>query len=362
MRFKTHINIPAFSSGLKVFFALVMGLSLWIGEDSHAQTVIDANDRGWYNASGTHNPNNNNTFTGDYRSSNYRSYFRFSIPAGITCVASAVLELELENYYGDGSAHSANIFDVDPANVPLLDTSNGSGNGVAIYTDLGTGLAYGSQGGLTSADVGSILNFTLPAGALTNIAAASGSDFAVGTMTITGGGASLSALRYSAGNANRTHRLTFTECPPLPILGAVKTVEVFDPDAEGLYALPGNDVIYTITVTNSGPGVVDTDTMFLVDKIPDNTVFYNGDIDGAGPEINPVAFDGPSSGLTFDYAMDIAYSDLPDVPADFASCLYSPPTIGYDVNIKYICINPKDSFTTGTPDPEFSVSFRVRID
>lgn len=335
---------------------------MWLStaNDAFAQTVINANDRGWYNNSGVHNPANNNTFTGAYNGATYRSYFRFTIPAGITCLTTATLELELENYYGDGSSHTANIFDVTPANVALLDTLNGSGSGAAIHTDLGTGTSYGTQAGLTSANVGSILNFSLPAAALTDIVAASGSDFAVGNMTTPGGGGVLQALRYSASNEARVHRLTITECPPMPELNASKTVSIYDPGAVGLYALPGNDVIYTITVTNTGPGTVDADTMFLADKIPTDTIFYNDDIDDAGPETDPVSFQETGSGLTFNYATDIAYSDLAAAPADFTSCTYSPAG-GYDPNIQYICINPKGTFAAGAPPPEFSVSFRVQI-
>jgi len=325
---------------------------------ANAQIVINANDRGWYNVAGTHNPGNNNTYTG-FLSQNYHSYFRFSIPAGITCLSNAVLELELENHYG-GAQHTAHLHDVTSANVPLLDTQNGSGNGVVIHTDLGSGVSYGTQAGITSADVGTIFSYTLPAAALTNIAAASGSDFAVGSRTTSTSTASFWGLRYSAGSEPRVHRLTITECPSLPDIKAKKSVTVFDPGALGLYALPGNDAIYTITVVNTGAGSVDNDTMVLIDKIPDETIFYNGDIDDGGPETDPVSFQDASSGLTFNYVTDVAYSDLAATPANFAACTYVP-SVGYDPNVEHICLNPKGIMGTGSPPPQFSVSLRVNI-
>ncbi len=324
-----------------------------------AQIVINANDRGWYNTAGTHNPGNNNSYTG-FLSQNYHSYFRFTIPAGISCISNAVLELELENYYGDGVPHTATLYDVPAANVPLLDTQNGSGSGAAIHVDLGSGTIYGTQGGLTSADVGSILNFTLPAAALANIASASGNDFAIGSRTTSNSGASFWGLRYSAGSEPRIHRLTITECPDLPDLKAEKSVSVFDPGATGLYALPGNDAIYTITVTNEGTGNVDNNTMILIDKIPDETIFYNGDIDDAGPETDPVSFQDSGSGLTFTYNTDVAYSDLVATPANFTDCNYTP-VLGYDPNVTHICVNPKGIMGSGSPPPTFDVSFRVKI-
>lgn len=345
---------------LHIIFSICFGaIFLFSAHVASAQTVINANDRGWYNAGGTHNPGNNNSYTG-FLSQDYHSYFRFTIPAGIGCVSTAILELELENYYGDGVPHTATLYDVNAVNVPLLDTQNGSGSGAAIHIDLGSGNVYGSQGGLTSADVGSILSFTLPASALADISAAAGNDFAIGTKTTSASGATFWGLRYSAGSEPRVHRLTLTACPALPDLKAKKSVNVFDPGAIGLYALPGNDAIYTIQVSNDGAGSVDNDTMTLIDKIPDETIFYNADIDDGGPETHPVSFQESGSGLTFTYAADVAYSDLATTPSSFAACTYTP-AVGYDPNVTHICLNPKGIMGAGSPSPEFSVNFRVKI-
>ena len=339
---------------------VLLGLFFALPSPVSAQTVINANDRGWYNNGGTHNPGNNNTFTGQFNGTTYRSYFRFTIPAGITCLATATLEIEIENYYGGGAAHTANFYDVNAVNVPLLDTVNGSGSGAAIHIDLGTGTLYGSQGGLTSADIGSVLTFTLPAAALTDIIGASGSDFAVGSNTAPGGGGALRALRYSGGSEARVHRLTLTECPDF---AAAKTMAVHDPGALGLYAIPGNDVVYTISVTNNGNGTSDVDTFELIDAFPGDLSFYNGDIDDAGPETNPVAFVDAASGLTFTYGADVKFSDAVVKPVNFAACsLTTALSAGYNSHVTFICLNPKGVFGAGDPDPAMSLSFRARID
>ena len=149
-------------------------------------------------------------------------------------------------------------------------------------------------------------------------------------------------------------------CASNAVLNATKTVSVWDPGAAGLYALPGNDVIYTISATNSGDGPADTDSIVMIDPIPADVEFYNGDIDDGGPETDPVSFTQTGAGLTFTYATDVAYSNAATNPADFASCTYSPAA-GYDPNVTYICVNPKGSMAAGDPDPTFAISFRVRI-
>ena len=148
--------------------------------------------------------------------------------------------------------------------------------------------------------------------------------------------------------------------PALAELAVTKSVSVWDPGAAGLYALPGNDVAYTISATNSGNRSADANSIFLIDPISSDVEFYHGDIDDGGPETDPVSFTQTSAGLTFTYATDVAYSNAVTNPADFASCTYSPAA-GYDPNVTYICVNPKGSMAAGDPDPTFAISFRVRI-
>ena len=155
------------------------------------------------------------------------------------------------------------------------------------------------------------------------------------------------------------HALTLTGAASLT---GAKTTNVYDPAADGLYAIPGNDVIYTITVTNAGTGPADNDSIELIDAMPAEVEFYNGDIDDAGPETDPVAFTETSSGLTLTYGTDVAFSDAILKPADFASCtLTTALSAGYNSHVTYICFNPKGAFAAGDPDPEFTVSFRARI-
>ena len=143
-------------------------------------------------------------------------------------------------------------------------------------------------------------------------------------------------------------------------VSAEKSVEVWDPASAGLYAIPGNDVIYTIAVTHESGPSLDSETVFLADSLPPDVMFYNGDIDDAGPETHPVKFVDNGSGLTFDYPADVGYFNGAAQPSDMAGCNYAPSP-GYDPNVTFICIQPSGIFQSGTPDPSFSVSFRTRI-
>lgn len=181
------------------------------------------------------------------------------------------------------------------------------------------------------------------------------SDFngeaALGTWTY-----SICDVYTPADNGNALELSLIFDVPPN--LDASKTNAVYPP---AQYALPGADMIYTIAVSNTGLGSVDTDTVFLVDSLPAEVTFYNGDMDdGGGLTTDPVAFAQTGSGLTLTYASDVAYSNAVAKPASFAACTYTPAA-GYDANVRHICFNPKGEFLAGSPDPEFTLSFRVRI-
>lgn len=143
-------------------------------------------------------------------------------------------------------------------------------------------------------------------------------------------------------------------------LSASKSAAVYDPQGLGLYMIPGNDVIYTITFTNTGDGPADNDSVVVIDAMPSEIEFYNGDIDGPGPETNPVSGTDHGSGLVLNYASDVRYSNAATAPASFAACTYTP-TAGYDPNVTYICLNPSGSMAAGSPNPSFDLKFRARI-
>ena len=121
---------------------------------------------------------------------------------------------------------------------------------------------------------------------------------------------------------------------------------------ERLLVVPGNDVIYTITVGNSGSGPADDDSVVIFDALPAELEFFNGDTDGpTGPESGAIAFVDSGSGLSFDIGDDAGFSDQAVAPSDFSACVYDP-SVGYD---------PTGSFDFSPAPVSFSIQFRGRI-
>ena len=216
-----------------------------------------------------------------------------------------------------------------------------SADGVT-YTSLGTTGQGGSVYGAFSSNIMRYDDFTVPAG---------GARF-------------LQVLQQNQG-VRADGVIYGTQCQPggtpaAPIITASKAIETYDPTNIGLYSIPGNDVIYTISVENTGNLNVDDGSMLLIDILPAELSFYNADInDGFGPETDPVIFTDNGSGLTFTYPADVGFSQSTTAPTDFAACNYTPVPNSYDPLTSYICFNPKGEML---PNSDWAVSFRMRIE
>ena len=138
------------------------------------------------------------------------------------------------------------------------------------------------------------------------------------------------------------------------------TQETYDIIGRGAFDLPGNDQLVSVKVTNSTGLATTQDSIELVVGVPANSAFYFGDIDDAGPETDPVIFEGANaSGVTFTYPADVRFSDSLTKPA-YSECAYTPEA-GYDPAVRFICINPKGILPAGDPNPSFDIQFRQSI-
>jgi len=170
-----------------------------------------------------------------------------------------------------------------------------------------------------------------------------------------------------AGDTSRTHTTEnvgywIFEDNQTPKLESGKSVAVSSESAS-TYAIPGSDVIYTIKTSNGGSGPVDADSIFIVDSLPAEVVFYNGDIDGTGPATDPVILQDGGSGLALNYASDVRFSNLTAPPTNFATCNIYSPTSGYDPNVRHICIRPTGAMNEGTiTSSGFAIQFRARVE
>ncbi|WP_371397830.1 hypothetical protein [Fretibacter rubidus] len=140
-------------------------------------------------------------------------------------------------------------------------------------------------------------------------------------------------------------------------LEANKTVAMYNPSG-GIadYAIPGNEVVYTIAVENTGLIAVDSNSIFLTDRLPPEVEFYNG----TGGGVGAVTFSTTAPGLSFNAATDLTFSDQTAQPVDVSDCSYSAST-GHDANIKHVCFSPQGVLPPGDPNPSFSVQFRTRV-
>ncbi len=135
-----------------------------------------------------------------------------------------------------------------------------------------------------------------------------------------------------------------------PTMTADKDVALFSGNASA-YAVPGSDVVYSITVENTGSGPVDSNTIILIDAMPPEVSFLAGS----------VTFIDNDSGLTFDPAIDVAFSKDPTAPATFGACTDSPAGT-YDPDITFICLAPKGIMSEGTITPSsFTIEFQVAV-
>lgn len=158
-----------------------------------------------------------------------------------------------------------------------------------------------------------------------------------------------------------TCTLTNTPKPAAVSLIVTKTSAVVSDPVNGTVnpkAIPGAVVRYTISVTNTGRGVVDPATLVMTDPLPAGVTFY--------AVLPTVTFtDGtPVSGLSFSNA-NVTYSSQTGGGAPFTATL-APDVNGYDANIKGLRIAPGTATqslagATAAGQPGFSVSFLARV-
>jgi len=129
--------------------------------------------------------------------------------------------------------------------------------------------------------------------------------------------------------------------------------------------IPGAVVEYQVITSNSG-GAADADSIVVTDAIPANTSFRVADIGASGS--GPVAFvDGATpSGLTYTFTSLAATTDDVEFSADGGVTWTYVPTAaadGCDAGVTHVRMNPKGTFVpdTATPDPSFTLSFRICV-
>jgi uncharacterized repeat protein (TIGR01451 family) len=149
---------------------------------------------------------------------------------------------------------------------------------------------------------------------------------------------------------------------PPPQLRVQKISEVLsDPFNGSVNArrIPGAIVRYSVTVTNTGPGTVDANSLAITDILPaDTELLVSG---SPGPAVEFIQ-GSPASGLTFAPATGLAWSNQPSGGAPW-SYVPTPGPDGFDPAVRGLRITPSGamSASSGSGDPSFTVRFRVRV-
>jgi len=151
-----------------------------------------------------------------------------------------------------------------------------------------------------------------------------------------------------------------------PTLAYQKTVSTLNDPINGTNnpkRIPGAEVLYTIRVTNVGPGTVDSNSMILTDVVPANTEFY---------ATSPITFANsttPASGMTWTYTSlssttdDLSFSNTAAPGPYLYTYTPVPGGDGYDPAITAIRMNPKGTMVggSGSNNPYVEFQFKVRI-
>jgi uncharacterized repeat protein (TIGR01451 family) len=149
---------------------------------------------------------------------------------------------------------------------------------------------------------------------------------------------------------------------PQPALTVLKSSTAFsDPlnNTTNPKRIPQGVVRYEITVTNTGPGTADANSLAITDRIPANTALYVATVPS-----NPIEFiDGSTaSGLGFAYGSAVSYSNQPSggAPFDYTPV---PDADGFDVNVRGLRVAPSGTMSaaSGANTPSFTIRFRVRV-
>jgi hypothetical protein len=157
--------------------------------------------------------------------------------------------------------------------------------------------------------------------------------------------------------------------PPVPNLLVLKASQTLEDPYNGTAnpkSIPASTVRYLVSVTNSGDGAVDTDTLTIADPIPSNLSIRVVDFDGSNA--GPIAFlDGsPVSGLSYTFtALGSATDDIEFSDDNQATWTYTPVDIGdgTDPAVTDIRINPKGPMAAslGAGDPSFQMLVKMIV-
>ncbi len=172
---------------MRALFVILSGLLCASGAAGqvHATVItLDAVDRGWYTEAGSHSPTNLNYVVGDISltDGDRHNFFVFDLSGVTDNILSATLSLvnPANGYVSGDSSETYDLYDVTTSTATLTAGTAG----IAGYTDLGSGVTYGSYTA-TAGDNGTTVLITLNSAAIAALDAAGGLFAVGGTLATT---------------------------------------------------------------------------------------------------------------------------------------------------------------------------------
>lgn len=152
----------------------------------------------------------------------------------------------------------------------------------------------------------------------------------------------------------------------VPQLQVTKVSQIWTPSAFTKFSLPGNEVVYQITVANRGLANPDANSVLVVDVLPARLSFWNGDIDAGGadtnPAIAPVGFSQTNgASMTFNPATDFGVTYGGVAPTSYGQCSSLPMDGSFRTDVRYLCLRPNGTLSASANSPTVTFTFRARI-
>jgi len=139
--------------------------------------ILNNYEQGWYNSTGSHDPNNTNYYTGYSYSAYYRSFFVFNVPSDLS---NNIISAELIiNTYNFVSADASKTYELNAVSTPISVLTEGGSGLTNIYTDLGDGTVYGNRN-VINTDTYNIISIPLNSNFINALVTAKGTQIALG--------------------------------------------------------------------------------------------------------------------------------------------------------------------------------------
>jgi uncharacterized repeat protein (TIGR01451 family) len=178
--------------------------------------------------------------------------------------------------------------------------------------------------------------------------------------------ATISYISQTLGTAYTADKSVTITVVALPLLEHQKTVQVLSDPVNGTANpknIPGAKNMYTISVNNNGPGIVDANTLTIVDAIPANSELFTGNLPSAAPFVFTDAT--LPSGLSCTFTALNNFTDCVDFSADSGASWTHVANGGYDPAITHIRFRLGNAMNgdavAGSPYPGFTLQFQVRV-